>query len=69
MAKRNVSESKAEAIHVAAMRIIDAEAQQRRMKTARLKELRLAQESQAGKIASTSPSAAKSKAKRGRVLA
>lgn len=69
MAKRNVSESKAEAIHVAAMRIIDAEAQQRRMKTARLKELRLAQESQAGKIAATSPAAAKSKAKRGRVLA
>ena len=69
MAKRNVSESKAEAIHIAAMRIIDAEAQQRRLKTARLRELRLAQESQAQKMASTSPPVAKSKTKRGRVLA
>jgi hypothetical protein len=69
MTKRNVSESKAQAIHIAAMRIIDAEAQHRRLKTARLKELRLAQEKQAEIMASTSPSVAKTKTKRARVVA
>ncbi|WP_368904347.1 hypothetical protein [Taklimakanibacter lacteus] len=44
MAKQSAGESRAEATHMAAMRIIDAEAQQRRLKTNRLRELRLAQE-------------------------
>jgi hypothetical protein len=69
MAKRSVSESKADATHSAAMRIIDAEALHRRMKTTRLKELRLAQELQAEKIASTATPKAKSTSKRSRVLA
>ena len=67
MAKRSVSESKADATHSAAMRIIEAEALHRRMKTARLKELRLASESQAEKVASTATP--KTKSKRSRVLA
>ncbi|TMJ37226.1 MAG: hypothetical protein E6G87_08765 [Alphaproteobacteria bacterium] len=69
MAKRSVSESKADATHLAAMRIIDAEALHRRMKTARLKALRLASESQDEKVGPTATRAAKAKSKRGRILA
>jgi len=69
MAKRSVSESKADATHLAAMRIIDAEALHRRMKTARLKALRLASESQDEKVGPTARRAAKAKSKRGRILA
>lgn len=69
MAKRSVSESKADATHLAAMRIIDAEALHRRMKTARLQALRLARESQDEKVAPPLTRAAKSKSKRGRMLA
>jgi hypothetical protein len=69
MAKRSVSESKANATHLAAMRIIDAEALHRRMKTARLQALRLARESQDEKVAPPVTRAAKSKSKRSRILA
>jgi hypothetical protein len=69
MAKRSISESKADATHLAAMRIIDADALHRRMKTARLKALRLARESQDEKVAPTVTPAAKSKSRRSRMLA
>lgn len=51
MVRRTTTESKADAIHTAAMRIIDAEALHRRMKTDRLRQLRLAREAEAGESA------------------
>lgn len=59
MARRTASESKADVTHAAAMRIIDAEALHRRMKTVRLKELRMAQEAQAEEVKANSPPAPK----------
>ena len=69
MVKRSISESKAEATHSAAMRIIDAEGLHRRMKIARLKALRLASELEAEKLAPAATRVAKTKSKRGRTLA
>ena len=53
MTSRMSRESKAQATHVAAMSIVEAEATQRRLKTARLRQLRLAHQAEAdgdGKI-------------------
>ena len=63
MTNKSAGESRAEATHVAAMRIIDAEVQQRRLKTNRLRELRLAQEARTGDQAVSSPPIAKRRAK------
>jgi hypothetical protein len=63
MTRRSVSESKADATHAAAMQIIDAEALHRRMKTIRLRELRLAQEAQARSTGASAPKAGKRKAR------
>jgi hypothetical protein len=47
MTSRLSRESKAQATHVAAMRIVEAEKVQHRLKTARLRQLRLASRAQA----------------------
>lgn len=49
MVSRTARESKAQSTHVAAMRIIEAEQKQRELKTARLRKLRLATETEAEK--------------------
>ena len=63
MANKSAGESRAEVTHMAAMRIIDAEVQQRRLKTNRLRELRLAQEARREDQAASPPPIAKRKAK------
>ena len=63
MTNKSTGESRAEATHMAAMRIIDAEVQQRRLKTNRLRELRLAQEARTDDQAASSPPIAKRKAR------
>ncbi len=47
MASRTDRESKAQSTHVAAMKIIETEQNNRRLKTARLRELRLANQTEA----------------------
>jgi hypothetical protein len=49
MASRTARESKAQSTHVTAMRIIEAEQKQQQLKTARLRKLRLAQQTQANR--------------------
>ena len=47
MTSRTSRESKAQATHLAAMKIVEAEKVQHRLKTARLRQLRLAQQTEA----------------------
>lgn len=47
MTSRTSRESKAQATHVAAMRIVEAEKAQHRLKTARLRQMRLAHQAEA----------------------
>ena len=63
MTKQSAGESRAEATHIAAMRIIDAEVQQRRLKTNRLRELRLAQEARSEDQTASPPPMTRRKAK------
>lgn len=49
MASRVAKEFKAQSTHVAAMKIIEAEQKQHQMKTARLRQLRLARQDEADK--------------------
>jgi hypothetical protein len=48
MVNRKARDAKADAIHVAAMKIIEAETAQRQLKTARLRALRLARQAEIG---------------------
>jgi hypothetical protein len=48
MVSRKARDAKADAVHVAAMKIIEAENAQRRLKTARLRALRLARQAEIG---------------------
>lgn len=50
MVSRTAREFKAQSTHVTAMKIIEAEQKQRRLKTARLRELRLANQAEAEEI-------------------
>lgn len=49
MVSRTARESKAQSTHAAAMKIIEAEQAQRRLKTVRLRMLRLARQAEADK--------------------